>query len=353
MNNIAFDESGYTGQDLTNQEQPVFCLASVNFNVTEAEELLGRIRNKSGEYKFNKLRKNAGFRTQLETILNHGSISENTVKLAIGHKEYMIVAQIVDQLIEPLAFNDGFDFYKQGLNLSFTNMLYACIPAFCNDKIYDEVRMNFVIMFRDKTKVSIENFYKSVQKLIKSSTDKQFKKTLSPILLSFEIIDKILAYEDKFRLDITSTSFVVLCDHWGRTLKKKFNVIADESKPLVHYNEIYNKLKSGTIPAQEIGYGSRKMHLPLKINELKYVDSAKYPQIQLADLIAGAAAYFGKSLTKTGRTDEISKMIGESRISNLFICPIWPHLAITPEDLNMDDTGNNPLDKLIEFTKDI
>ncbi len=32
MNNIYFDESGYTGADLTNEDQPYFALASVRLS---------------------------------------------------------------------------------------------------------------------------------------------------------------------------------------------------------------------------------------------------------------------------------------------------------------------------------
>jgi hypothetical protein len=47
-----------------------------------------------------------------------------SVKFTIAHKHYVLVTKIVDLLIEPMAYEDGLDFYQDGLNIAFSNMPY-------------------------------------------------------------------------------------------------------------------------------------------------------------------------------------------------------------------------------------
>ena len=94
------------------------------------------------------------------------------------------------------------------------------------------------------------------------------------------------------------------------------------------------------------------MRLPLCLHRLNFVDSKKYPQVQVADLLAGASTYYAKSLTKYGKSDSLSEIIGKSKISNLFYHPLWAEKAFTPEDLNMNSKGVNSIDALVNLLYD-
>jgi len=346
MKVLAFDESGYTGQDLLNREQPVFALSSVFLSDEESRELLSLFSTKSSEIKFNKLRRYARFEKELEKFLDHWLISHETVKISLAHKEYMIIAQTVDKIIEPQANRDGLDLYEEGANLALTNVLYYCIDAFCNPTIFDNYKLAFINLFRNKKAEDIENFYYTTKQLINSSSDEEFKKDLYLVLASYPMINDILSEVDNFTLDVTATFFMVLTAYWSESSKDTFDIIADESKPLTKYSWVFERMKSDKIEKREIGYGSRKITVPLKINRLSFVDSKTRPQIQVADIIAGASAYVGKSLTKYGQKDSLSEMIYKSKLMDLIVNPIWPHKAFTPKQLNMDKSGSNPIDEL-------
>lgn len=349
MRIIAFDEAGYTGQDLINKQQPVFTFSSVNLSEDESYELISLISTNMHELKFNRLRKSQKFENELEQLLNHKIISDKTVRVAIAHKEYMIIAQTVDKLMEPLANRDGIDIYREGMNLALTNMLYYCIPVFCDKDILDRYYNAFVMMFRNKQKRDIETFYQIVQALINSSKSEELKSFLNIILSSVNIINKILQGIDNYHLDVSIALFMILSNYWGKLTNDSFDVLIDNSKPLKHYEWIFRKIKSSKLSKRVIGYGSRKITLPLKINDLHFVDSKKFPQVQIADIIAGASAYYGKSLTKYGKSNRLTEIIGRSKISELFLSPIWPHEAFTPEELNMDKSGNNAVDELTKI----
>jgi hypothetical protein len=61
---VAFDESGHTGEDLLNDRQPIFALASVHLSDAQTDEALKLLYNRPGqEVKFKNLKKSeAGIR---------------------------------------------------------------------------------------------------------------------------------------------------------------------------------------------------------------------------------------------------------------------------------------------------
>ena len=60
MKRVFFDESGNTGQNLIDEADPIFVLASCSFQVDEEEEVLSHFQQFKGpELKFSRLRKTA------------------------------------------------------------------------------------------------------------------------------------------------------------------------------------------------------------------------------------------------------------------------------------------------------
>ena len=70
---VAFDESGNSGANLLDSEQPVFVLASVHISDDEAANL---IDTKSDEVKFSKLRRSATGKRKILKILVALSIGD-------------------------------------------------------------------------------------------------------------------------------------------------------------------------------------------------------------------------------------------------------------------------------------
>lgn len=77
----------------------------------------------------------------------------------------------------------------------------------------------------------------------------------------------------KFTIDVTLSSFYVLCDLWFRKTNLKLDIKQDNSKQIESQNEFIEFIKSISIEPQEIGYGSRKLVFPTQINSLELVDS--------------------------------------------------------------------------------
>ncbi|MDP4183781.1 MAG: DUF3800 domain-containing protein [Bacteroidota bacterium] len=149
MNLISFDESGNTGQNLLNKEQKAFVLASVRFDQKEVDELKA-IFIGSKEIHFRNLKRSKIGREQILEFINHKSITEENILCFVSDKEYVVVAQIIDQLVETVLHKNNVDIYHFGLNLTYTNSFYYFGNLLWNKKLYYSVLHSFIEMIRLK-----------------------------------------------------------------------------------------------------------------------------------------------------------------------------------------------------------
>src|SRR5580692_4800308 len=97
---VAFDESGNTGQNLLDPSQSVFVLASIYLSEDQAVEICHRGDLSRSEVHFKKLKKSRDGRKRIHQILQSPELRSSTVKVFAIHKSYMVVTKIVDMLVE-------------------------------------------------------------------------------------------------------------------------------------------------------------------------------------------------------------------------------------------------------------
>ena len=84
---------------------------------------------------------------------------------------------------------------------------------------------------------------------------------------------------------------------------------------------------------------------------MQHEDSTKYPQLQIADVCAGAIAHYLRCL-HNGESDEICDVLEASKSLEWVVDGVVPHPAVTPEDMDIHDTsGTNPVDPFVERLK--
>lgn len=343
---ISFDESGNTGQDLLNPDQKVFVLSSVNYS-NEDIEVLTSLFDVDNELHFQKLKNSTKGRKQLIEFLNHRLITENNIISHVSDKEFLVTAQIVDKLIEVSLYNKGIDIYQYGKNIAITNLLYYAGKARWNKYLYREILENFIQMVRLKSDDHIDAFYSSVESLQQSVSPKE-RFLLDEIIESKSEINEIIETFEKFTIDVTLSSFLVICDLWYRKLGEKFSILFDNSKQISHYQGIIDFMKNFNSEVSEIGYGNRTMVFPKQIINIELVDSNDSKSVQLADLIASSIAFMYNN--KNVKYSKFVQEIRESRLLNLSNChTICPSTKVSPVELGMEDSnGINILDYLVE-----
>ncbi|HXK40040.1 MAG TPA: hypothetical protein VJ837_04370, partial [Candidatus Paceibacterota bacterium] len=146
---VAFDESGNSGQNLLDREQPIFALAGVLFSgeeVSEIRELLGWADDE--ELHFVRLRKSKEGRARILKLLGSSFATADHVKTMGIHKAFMVMTKIVDMLIEPVAYRDGVDLYEDGGHLATSNLMHITIPSRLGEEAYADLLQRFVAMMR-------------------------------------------------------------------------------------------------------------------------------------------------------------------------------------------------------------
>ncbi len=211
---IAFDESGNTGQDLINPDQPIFALASVCISDSDADDILGNLKTqREQEVKFTSLLQSQPNQEKIISFFQSDLINPKNVKLNIIHKSCMIVGEVVDLLYEPLAHRDGIDLYQRGANIGLTNLLYTTLPVVCGEENFVLFQKLFVEMIRNKNAASIREFYTRVHVMYESCRLPDFKPLIATIIASENIVLEVLSAVDNTALDPAVSSFVAHLAH--------------------------------------------------------------------------------------------------------------------------------------------
>lgn len=345
---IYIDESGNTGQDMLNADQKVFVLASVSFSEQELE-LLKNIFGSTEEMHFKKLKKSIDGRRKILEFINHHLIDESHIVFYVVHKELNVCGQITDQLIETVMHHKGHDINRQGGNILYMNYLFYFGNFFWKKDLYTILLESFVEMIRTKSEESIGRFYDAVKKLLDSVEEKSI---LQPIAESRKYIDEILDSVDKYTIDVTLSTFLVLCDRWYKFYKESVDVKLDNSKQINHYSDYLNHTRELTARGEariEIGYDERKITFPPQIADLQMVDSKDEFGVQCADLIASAISFMYNN--ESGSFAPFSNEIQKSNLLQLTnACIIWPSDSESLIALRTaDPRGINPNDFLAGY----
>lgn len=350
MKLVAFDESGNTGADLLNQEQPVFVLASSDLAISEAEDLLLSVNtHQASEVKFAKLRKSNAGKRRIADFLCQASGYKERIKTTFYHKEYMVITKIVDIIIETMAYWAGFDLYKDGANIALSNMHYYCMPMFCGKERTREMYDAFIAMIRIHDQKSIDKFYYVVRKLSDASINEDYKSDLAMILESENAIQEILEDIGSNSLDPAIPAFFEHCANWGDLFGEYFDVLHDDSKPIFQEKDTLELLMSKDIPHKIIGHDRRKHGFPLMANGVCFGNSMSDPRLQIVDLVASSSSFWAKGLASGNTDDDLWRILDDLKIKEFALNSLWPAPYVKPDEIGTEgDYGVNSVDYMTE-----
>lgn len=287
---LYFDESGYTGPDLTNTRQPYFTLASIRLSDDESARIQEDIEyDKWGrEFHFSSMYSNYQGRKYLDRVLNHPLMDSGHVLLSFALKRYCIYAQIVNTLIETLYHHKGINLYENAMNLVMANGLYYCALFHPNKELIAEFESNFIKMVRDPSVHTIASFYRTTDKLrYDENTEEMFYDILAEIPPTIIIIKEALSVQ-KFYVDLTIPLFSSSIQEWYKRTGIKDSVLFDSSEPFYASKDFLESLRDMDVPETEVGYGNRTHVYPLPVGNMEIAKSHKVFGIQLADIYASA-----------------------------------------------------------------
>lgn len=344
MSTIFLDESGFTGQDLLNPEQPVFTIATLHYPEITCQQLKARFFQsvRSLELKHSSLRKSPRQQHMILAFLDELSRNTESVKMSIVHKRYALTAKLVDLLAEPVAYEDGFNLYANGFARVFANLLYYILPAIGGEAFFEDLLKRFQNMLRTLDQGSYDSFFQPL--FIENYPD-----SVDQLLGVFRAFHLKLGYDwlvhtkdsyDHFKLASTSpldvglTSTLGLMMKWRAQLSDRITLIHDNSSRMASDEHIWKALISPNAPAAVFGDDQRKWVFPNIIEETLLQSSKNWNGLQLADVLAGATNHWAKwSIEGQKPEDAYAKKL-DAVVPSFFKDSdiIWPEQEFAPSE---------------------
>lgn len=346
---VAFDETGNTGPNLLDPSQPVFVLASVHMSNDRATGLVQSLTPPGArEVKFATLRRSAVGQNRVLSLLQDGALSKSEVRIAVYHKSFMVTTKIVDMLVETWHHRMGVDLYENAANLGLANLWHSVIPVFCSPGAFDEWQKRFVALVRDKTPATIERFFAQTDALRRINKNPDLDIDFAMLSMTRAIVDEGIHKDGGASLDPAIPTLVQLAAEWTAAIGP-FDLVHDESMALLAERRDLRLLLSLDEELRVFDHVGVPTAFPIQAPDIRFANSRDVPQLQLADVFAGAAARLFRTRARR-ETDPFAEALLHAGIANLVTAPVWPDISVTPEEL---DAARRPGKRGLEFIVDL
>jgi len=336
---VAFDESGNTGQDLLNASQPAFVLASVDASDEEARDLL-RVRS-GEEAHFSALKKSGRGRAEVLRVLeSHALVNSDRAKVAFFHKPFMVDCKIIDVMLEPVARSYGLDAYAGGEARAMATVLHWGAPQWAPAE-FDEFRRGFVRMLHRRRPEDVEKAFEALRRLATAAPQMA---PLPEFLLDSrphveDELERLRAGTVPDELEPALPALVSLVHAWTEVLDS-VRIIHDDAKAVRRWQSMLEQFFDPD--KQELRlqmWDGGSLRYPLPVSSIELVDSRRRPAVQLADLIAGAVNAVCVPLARGGQPTGFAKELQDLAILDLRTpqC-VWPSTSVDEAPAHPDAT---------------
>ena len=298
LHKVYFDESGYTGSNFLDPEQPVFTVASIDIEESEARAILKASfpKYQGKEFKFTRIFRRPRHRLGLVAFAEQLSRVVNRILIYNCDKKFTALVKAVDVLVEPILHDHGWDFYAGGYNLRYVNMFHFGLCQFAEPEVYDAVVSWYERFSRD------QNDEKAIHCLyqIAESCPGEVRSFMDML-----VAGAIHCHETRISLepmnnDIQLTCVLALVNHWSARTAGTIEIVHDASSNFFRQIEHWNKITSTKNKSAIVTAGDgRNILFPLNVASTRPGNSVHSYSLQLCDMIAGLSAHF------IGRANEV------------------------------------------------
>ena len=343
MPTFYIDETGFTGEDLLSQDQPLFAQSSNNFTADEAKEIIDATfdRVNAKELKYVRLRRSPRHRDRIVEMVR--IVASNPARAAtwISHKEFALITLIVDWWIEPLAWTSGHNLYRDGANLGMANMLFFSLEGFWSQRFRRALLMHFQRMIRARTS---ERFAKC-ETFVRKEMDK-VESDRAEVLRYFWPSFALLGLHHvrglpKQVLDIAFPGLVFIGNIWRGRHEGPWEIVHDQSSNLAKQKWMWDALSSPDLTAARFDYAAGTQIFPMNVNGTRFADSVECTQLQICDILAGATCAYLRRANARFEQKEFNDKLSDAGIEKLIIGGLWPSTDVTPEALGMKGWDGN------------
>lgn len=295
MGTVYIDESGYTGVDLLNQDQPFQGASAVYISDSEARDVINKYfpNIKSSELKYRDLaRRTSNWKHLLGLQKN---LLENYISISyVCDKRFLLILHFLDYAVEPFYFERGINFYEDGGNYSLASLLYYTGITLLKGNNFNEILSLFQYAMKSKSEISTLALIEK----IKNSPWQELPEAFGP--LATDAAPCIEAIKTKGVS--TDGAYVVLLSLISRleaVINHSYEIVHDKSKNLEQYDITLNKMidHKNEISFKETDLTT--LTFPLKLTRASQIDSKESPGVQLADVLVGGIMDSSRAITGT------------------------------------------------------
>lgn len=338
MATLFLDESGYTGQNLLDKNQPFFTLATLNISEEEAQELkdkhFGHVQ--SPELKFSVLRRGGRHLDAVAQFIR--DLKPEQVLAYSFDKKYALLRKSIDYLIEPKMHEFGFNLYNDGGHIALANLYWIQLRA----RGGDPSLVCFLRPFQNA--VLKENVYLLSQleyqaQLLAQCCEPFLYYCGSTRAEQQEVFTRL---QGSLPLDLAFTGALWLMSCWRDQL--------GQTEPLeLHHDQSSNMAKQ--MDDWEFWMSDDRSHfqderaaggvqLPVGLGSTTLTNSKTSAGIQLADVLSGAINGVLTEYVRKAPESEIVQAVGDLD-ENERLIHMLPSMSVDPDELGTRGVDQN------------
>ncbi len=324
---VAMDESGFTGDNLLDVVQPVYALAGVQLDLAAADVAVAEAKARCNreELKFAELRYEPADREVMFQLFEAVDLGPQNARVCVAHKPWMVAAKMVDLLIEPrrLAQGTQVSWYASGMHVDTSFFLYGRGPDYLGEHwpLLQETFVTMVRRFRRDTATA----YLSALSAARNACDNVVMGlVLAEMIDSWEeLAENIPGVPDP--LDPTPSCLFWQAGIWS-DVSSDFAVIHDDSQVAARWAPQLARFE--TSPGRSMRVGDIVIKFPHGVRSISFVRSHDDSRVQVADLVAGASAWFYSAVAGLRPRDVFAdelEAVGIGSLVQLFVGPAMAH----------------------------
>ncbi len=328
------DETGFTGEDLLSREQPIFVQATNDFSTDEANTIVRKYfgQVQMPELKYKQLIRGGRYEDRIVECVTQLASDPKRAGVWLAHKEFALVTLVVEWWMEPLAHKAGHNLYQDGANHTTANMLYFCLQGFWSANFRHKLLMHFQRMFRSRLRERFDECEAFVtRERSKAAADRaEVIRLLWPsfALLGFEHVKQL----PKHVLDLGLPGLAVLGHRWRSLHPGPWQAVYDDSSMMAKQAWLWEAMSSPQLDPATFHGPDIVQIFPMNVTATRFAKSEHEKQIQLCDILSGAAATSLRAFAENRPTPFAERIIAAG-IEKLVIGGMWPSPDVTPESV--------------------
>lgn len=285
---VFLDESGYSGNNLLDDHQPLFSVATLGLPEAVCQALKQKHfgQTKLAELKHSALARKPSGQQMVRAFFDDVLSRPGAIRCYVLHKRTALVRKFVDHLVEPTMKCRGVNLYDGNRQIDYAIAIDRVVPSLKGKDYFEQL----LRLFHDLlTARSVEAFGKLRAFLCVVDSVPQVEQLLQPakIYLSHPGVMDVIAAMPANSLDLSLTVALPMMSLWREDCgsNEPIHLLHDQSSAMGRQSAFWAYLTA--VDREAYGDVGASLRFPIALDQTEFVESQKWAGIQLTDVLAG------------------------------------------------------------------